>query len=196
MNLGQKLRVLRKEQNWTQQELGDRLGVAISTVSSYEANKREPDAKMLKQLAKLFGISVDSLLDVQGEEKSFCCLPAAVGKRKTFRILDKRYPFGFFNKKATHIELLEAMLFKVNALGQRFYLVPLKVYESSGKLLEVTCGLGELQMSRDKSYLVLEDANICNAYITPDGTLVALDNNVPLDWDYNLVLGVMNYERE
>ena len=42
MNLGEKLKQLRLEKNLTQKQLADRLGVAISAISSYESDTRCP----------------------------------------------------------------------------------------------------------------------------------------------------------
>lgn len=46
----------------TQQEVADRLGVTKGTVSAWEKGRGLPDALRLRQLAKLYGVSADSLL--------------------------------------------------------------------------------------------------------------------------------------
>lgn len=56
------LKVLRKENNLSLKELGIILGIAESTVSLYENEKREPDNKMLLKIANYFNVSVDYLL--------------------------------------------------------------------------------------------------------------------------------------
>lgn len=56
------LKVLRKENNLSLKELGIILGIAESTVSLYENEKREPDNKMLIKIANFFNVSVDYLL--------------------------------------------------------------------------------------------------------------------------------------
>lgn len=57
-----RIRHLRKEAKLSQEELANRFGLSQQTISSYENSTREPDASMLKQLAVLFGVSVDYLL--------------------------------------------------------------------------------------------------------------------------------------
>ena len=66
MELGEKLRQLRKEKGLTQEELASLLYVSRTAVSKWESDKGCPNIDSLKQLSKLYGISVDSLLS--GEE--------------------------------------------------------------------------------------------------------------------------------
>lgn len=53
---GEKLRYIRKQLDLTQQEISDKLGVARSTYSLYEANKRRPNIDTLEKLKNLTGI--------------------------------------------------------------------------------------------------------------------------------------------
>lgn len=46
----------------SQKEFGQKIGVAESTVSLYESNKRFPDADTLKKISALFEVSLDYLL--------------------------------------------------------------------------------------------------------------------------------------
>lgn len=57
-----KLKELRKEHNLSMKELGKILGLSESTISLYEAGKREPDIKTLIKIADYFNVSVDVLL--------------------------------------------------------------------------------------------------------------------------------------
>jgi repressor LexA len=56
------LRKLRKDKGLSMKELGIIVGVAESTISLYENNKRQPDNVTLGHLADFFGVSVDYLL--------------------------------------------------------------------------------------------------------------------------------------
>ena len=58
----QPLRKLRKDKGLSMKELGVIVGVAESTISLYENNKRQPDNATLGRLADFFGVSVDYLL--------------------------------------------------------------------------------------------------------------------------------------
>ena len=57
-----KLRELRKNAGYTQQEIGNMIGVAKSTVSLYESGVYEPDIGTLKKLADIFNVSLDTLV--------------------------------------------------------------------------------------------------------------------------------------
>ena len=63
MNLGEKLKQLRLEKNLTQKQLADRLGVAISAISSYET--RCPTFDTLIKYARIFHVSTDYLLGLE-----------------------------------------------------------------------------------------------------------------------------------
>ena len=54
--IGTRLRYLRKQDEITQQQLADQLGIAKSTVSMYETGQREPDFEMLEKLADFFNV--------------------------------------------------------------------------------------------------------------------------------------------
>ena len=58
----QQLRNLRKSKGLSMKELGRVIGVAESTISLYENNKRQPDNATLSALADFFGVSIDYLL--------------------------------------------------------------------------------------------------------------------------------------
>lgn len=56
------LRALRRQAGLTLKELGAALGLAESTVSLYENDKRNPDVQTLIRFADYFSVSVDFLL--------------------------------------------------------------------------------------------------------------------------------------
>lgn len=62
MSFGAKLKSCRKNMSLSQKEFGQKIGVAESTVSLYESNKRFPDPETLKKISTLFNISIDYLL--------------------------------------------------------------------------------------------------------------------------------------
>lgn len=59
---GVMIQKLRKENKYSQKELGDYLGIGVSTISMWESEKREPDYKFLMAIAELFNVSVDFIL--------------------------------------------------------------------------------------------------------------------------------------
>lgn len=66
---------LRKARGWTQLELANKLGMTPSTIYNWERGKFEPRATQLRQLARLFGVSMDEIAMVekkqdQGEDQA------------------------------------------------------------------------------------------------------------------------------
>lgn len=62
MLFAERLKKLRKENNLTQLELAEKLGVAKSTIAGYEKAFRKPKMKALNELAELFNTSADYLI--------------------------------------------------------------------------------------------------------------------------------------
>lgn len=62
MNMGDKLKSLRLEKKLTLKQVADRIGLAISAVSSYESGSRYPSYEVLVQLARIFHVTTDYLL--------------------------------------------------------------------------------------------------------------------------------------
>ena len=60
--LGMRISALRRQKNWSQKELAERMGVRPSTIGMYEQGRREPDCAGLVRLAELFGVTTDYLL--------------------------------------------------------------------------------------------------------------------------------------
>ena len=64
MNLGNKIKKLRKQNNLTQENLAEMLGVSYQAISRWENNITSPDISTLPILANIFDVTVDYLLDV------------------------------------------------------------------------------------------------------------------------------------
>ena len=62
MSVGKKIRQLRKEKNWTQENLAKKLKVLQPHVNRWEKNKCAPSLEALKKLSELFNISIDNLI--------------------------------------------------------------------------------------------------------------------------------------
>ena len=63
--LGRMIASLRKEQGMTQLELAERMGVTDKAVSKWERDLSCPSVDALPRLAELFGVSVDTLMQVK-----------------------------------------------------------------------------------------------------------------------------------
>lgn len=66
MTFAEKITELRKQRGWSQEELGERLGVTRQTISKWELGMTTPEMEKLAAMSELFGISLDEL--VKGEK--------------------------------------------------------------------------------------------------------------------------------
>ena len=64
---GNKLRELRLQNDFSQEMLSRKLGIATRTVLMYEKGKSHPSIEMLNRIADLFKVSVSFLLDEQND---------------------------------------------------------------------------------------------------------------------------------
>lgn len=69
VNMGDKLHSLRTEMKLTQKQVADRIGLAISAVSSYESGTRYPSYETLIKLSRMFHVSTDYLLGLTEKKK-------------------------------------------------------------------------------------------------------------------------------
>lgn len=69
VNMGNKLKNLRKQKRLTQKQVADRIGLAISAVSSYEAGTRYPSYDVLIKLARIYHVSTDYLLGMTDKKE-------------------------------------------------------------------------------------------------------------------------------
>ena len=70
MTLGDKLTALRKENQYTQEQLADLLGVSRQSVSKWESNLAYPETEKLIKLGELYRCSMDYLLKDEQETPS------------------------------------------------------------------------------------------------------------------------------
>ena len=56
-----RLRLLRAERNWSQQELADRLEVSRQSVNAIETGKYDPSLPLAFRIAKLFALPIESI---------------------------------------------------------------------------------------------------------------------------------------
>ena len=62
IEIGQKLRLARKQAELTQEQAAERLGVSRQTVSNWETGKSYPDIQSVVRMSDLYSISLDLLL--------------------------------------------------------------------------------------------------------------------------------------
>ena len=58
-----RLRVLRAEREWSQLELGGRLGVSRQAVNAIETGKHDPSLPLAFRIARLFQLPIEEIFD-------------------------------------------------------------------------------------------------------------------------------------
>ena len=69
MSLGNSLYESRKKKGLSQEEVAEKLGVSRQTISKWETEETVPDIYQAKKLAKIYGLSLDELIDVDLDQK-------------------------------------------------------------------------------------------------------------------------------
>ena len=68
MTLGEKIKLQRKKHDMSQRDMAERLFVSRQAVSKWEADKGIPDIENLRQIAALFNISLDYLVNDEAQD--------------------------------------------------------------------------------------------------------------------------------
>ena len=77
LNMGERIRELRRERALTQDEVARRLNISAQAVSKWENSVSYPDLEMIPPLAELPGVSIDALFrEDAGSEAEDCCRQA------------------------------------------------------------------------------------------------------------------------
>lgn len=61
--LKNRLKVLRAERDWSQAELGGRLGVSRQAVNAIETGKYDPSLPLAFRIARLFDLTIEEIFD-------------------------------------------------------------------------------------------------------------------------------------
>ena len=69
MSLGNSLFDARKKKGLSQEEVAEKLGVSRQTISKWETEETVPDIYQAKKLAKIYGLSLDELIDTYLDQK-------------------------------------------------------------------------------------------------------------------------------
>jgi transcriptional regulator with XRE-family HTH domain len=67
MGLGATIKKIREQKGMLQKQVAAELGIGNTNYNKLENDNREPSVKELQQLAKLFGMSADQVLNFEGE---------------------------------------------------------------------------------------------------------------------------------
>jgi len=62
VTIGERLKELRMQFNWTQKEISEKLSVTRPAYAQYETNNKTPSIETLKLLAEIYKTSVDYII--------------------------------------------------------------------------------------------------------------------------------------
>jgi transcriptional regulator with XRE-family HTH domain len=68
--IGETIKKLRTDKNYTQKDLAKILGISASAVGMYEQGRREPDNAILIKMSHVFEVSVDEILGLCDQEQA------------------------------------------------------------------------------------------------------------------------------
>ena len=97
MQLGNSLASARKKSGFSQEEVAERLGVSRQTISKWETSETLPDIRQSKQLAVLYHLTLDELIDFDLDQQEIEEAIDRISEEKQQRInwtnvWGKRYP--------------------------------------------------------------------------------------------------------
>ena len=61
MGVGNKILELKKQNNFSQEELAEKMEVARQTISKWELGETSPDLEQSRKLSQIFNVSLDEL---------------------------------------------------------------------------------------------------------------------------------------
>lgn len=61
--MNNRLRVLRAEHGWSQQDLADRLGVSRQSVNAIETGKYDPSLPLAFRIAQAFDLTIEAIFE-------------------------------------------------------------------------------------------------------------------------------------
>jgi len=110
--IGKRIRLLRQENNYTQEQFGKIFGLVKSTVSLYESGKSNPDDEIKRKIADYFDVSIDWLLG-RTEERSTVDKIVNKNNQKAFEIEEilDRFRIRFEGQKLTKKDIKSVFSF-------------------------------------------------------------------------------------
>lgn len=94
MTMGEKMQKLRKQKNWSQETLAEKLDVSRQAVSLWERGESMPEIDKLIPLSRLFGVTADYLLDDTQEALGEKPQPTVLHQRPENPHFVQAFPFA------------------------------------------------------------------------------------------------------
>ncbi len=108
MSVGTKIRRLRLQNKWSQEELAHKLNVAQTSVSNFESNKTIPDFLVMQKVCEVFEVGFEYFIEENStnnnvEKAKNCNIGCNTGIINTM-------PEGILENMLKRLELLEKIL--------------------------------------------------------------------------------------
>ena len=147
--IGKFIATCRKEQNLTQEQLAEKLGITYKAISKWECGKGLPDASIMMELCKILKITVNDLLSGEKVDKEH------YQKKLEQNIIDT---IDYTVKKVSEKNKSIAMMIMFAGLGLTFIAFTIFPSESSWGSIYSIIGLvislvGFFKINKKKSYL-------------------------------------------
>ncbi len=97
--IGRFLAALRREQGLTQEQLGEKLGVAGKTISRWETARYLPPVEMLQLLSEQYGVSINELLSGERLPDETYRAKAEENLRAALSTFSRKERISFFKRK-------------------------------------------------------------------------------------------------
>ena len=88
MKLGEKIKYLRKSKGISQEELATMLKINRNFLSRIETGKSDPNAGILKSIAQIFNVDLNSLLDINNSEEQGIDKIKYITENKNFDLIE------------------------------------------------------------------------------------------------------------
>lgn len=98
--IGQIIRKLRKERNFTQEELAEQLNVSAQAVSKWENGTSLPDISQVVPIASVFGVTADVLFGIEGTNAA----------EEAYRIVHEAQELEHYGRIETYLAAYDRML--------------------------------------------------------------------------------------
>ena len=118
MELHNKLRILRKLKGYTQQTISEQFYVSRQAVQKWECGQTSPDISKLLELAHIYGVTVDDLLNIELEEQALLKKALVISESN----INSNPDILKIIKKASTIDwLIFSTVFRCNNCHLKFY---------------------------------------------------------------------------
>jgi Predicted transcriptional regulators len=156
--MGQTIKRLRKERNFTQEELAEQLNVTSQAVSKWENETGMPDISQIVPLASVFGVSADVLFGIEG----------TTADDEAWKIIEKALSVEEFGKLETYLTAYDMLT------------EGLKKYPNNLMLLNSCMGLG-LSLSLPENGWIYDSEHapgIANETIRQANLIISYSKNI------------------